>query len=174
MRMKAAIYCRVSREDQDPKTQEELCKRYCENNRWEIHKIYTDFWTGSDDKRPQFNQLLEDMRMLKFKTIVVTKIDRVGRSLKHLLSLFDEFKVRKVGFVATQQNIDTTTSIGRLQLQILGAFAEFERNLISERTSDALKRKKNVGKRGKDKKPRRTDGYFKRHRGEKTNYKGGV
>lgn len=172
--MKCAIYTRVSTQDQDPGIQEEICRNYCKAQGWEIHRVYSDKWSGSAEKRPQFNNLLEDMRMFKFNTIVVTKIDRIGRSLQHLLSLFNEFKTKKIGFVATQQNIDTTTSMGMLQLQILGAFAEFERNLISERTRDALKGKKNVGKRGPDKKPRKKVGYYLRHMKKKPDFLGGV
>jgi len=69
---------------------------------------------------------------------MVTKLDRVGRSLSHLLSLFDEFKKKSVHFIATTQNIDTTTATGTLLFQIMGAFAEFERNIISERTKEGM------------------------------------
>jgi DNA invertase Pin-like site-specific DNA recombinase len=92
---------------------------------------------------------------------MVTKLDRLGRSLQHLLSLFDEFNKRRISFIATTQNIDTTTAGGRLQMQILGAFAEFERSLISERTKEGLKVATGVGKRGKDKKPRKRRGGTK-------------
>jgi len=159
--MKAAIYCRVSTEEQDADKQEYLCKRYCKINNHQIFKIYKDVYTGTKASRPAFNELLEDMRHYKFRAVVVTKLDRIGRSLQHLLSLFDEFNKKKVEFIAITQNIDTTTSTGKLQLQILGAFAEFERNLISERTKEGLKRAKGVGKRGKDKKPRKRRGGSK-------------
>lgn len=159
--MKAAIYCRVSTEEQDASKQEELCKRYCERQDppLEIYKVYTDVISGAKESRPEFNQLLQDMREYAFNMIIVTKLDRVGRSLSHLLSLFDEFKAKRVEFVAITQNIDTSTSTGKLQMQMLGAFAEFERNLISERTKEGLRYKKRKGVRGKDKKPRRTSGY---------------
>ena len=98
------------------------------------------------------------MRSYKFQAIMVTKLDRIGRSLQHLLSLFDEFNNKGVQFIAVTQSIDTTTSAGKLQMQILAAFAEFERNLISERTREGLKYAKNVGKRGKDKKARKKRG----------------
>ncbi len=73
--------------------------------------------------------------------------------VQHLLSLFDEFQRKGINFIAVTQNIDTTTSSGKLQMQIMGAFAEFERNLISERTKEGLKRRK-MNFRGKDSKPR--------------------
>ena len=76
------------------------------------------------------------MRQYKFNTVVCTRLDRIGRSLKHLINILEEFENKGISFIATTQNIDTTTSTGKLQMQILGAFAEFERNLISERTKE--------------------------------------
>lgn len=159
--VKVAIYVRVSTEKQDLQNQIELCKKHCEIKGYEIYKIYQDVYTGTKLSRPAFNKLLNDMRRYKFSAIVVTKIDRIGRSLQHLLSLFDEFNNKGVQFIAVTQNIDTTTSAGKLQMQIIGAFAEFERNLISERTKEGLKYAVNVGKRGPDKKPRKKRGLLR-------------
>ena len=159
--MKIAIYCRVSTEEQDADKQELICKEHCKRNNLEIFKIYKDVISGTKSSRPAFNQLLQDMREMKIDCIMVTKLDRLGRSLQHLLSLFDEFNRRKVQFIAVTQNIDTTTSIGRMQMQIMGAFAEFERNIISERTKEGLRRAVGVGKRGKDKKQRKRR-YFRK------------
>jgi len=159
--MKVAIYVRVSTEQQDLHNQLEICNKYCEMQGHEVFKIYKDVFTGTSDNRPAFNELLQDMRRYKFQMVVVTKLDRMGRSLRHLLSLFEEFGSKGVQFVAVTQNIDTSTSSGKLQLQIMGAFAEFERNLISERTKEGLKGKVNVGKRGRDKKPRKKRGLLR-------------
>jgi len=162
MKKKIAIYCRVSTDEQDANKQEYICKRYCEAQEdFEIYKIYKDVISGTKESRPEFNKLLEDMRGHKFDAIMVTKLDRIGRSLKHLLSLFDEFSNKGIHFIATTQNIDTSSASGKLQLQILGAFAEFERNMISERTKEGLRRAKGVGKRGKDKTPRKRRGVLK-------------
>ena len=152
--MKVSVYCRVSTEEQDADKQEFACLEYCKRNNFEVFKVYKDIFSGSTSSRPQFNLLLEDMRQNKFDIIMVTKLDRLGRSLRHLLSLFDEFNKRGVHFIAITQNIDTSSSAGRLQMQMLGAFAEFERNIISERTKEGLRRKKKTGKRGKDTKTR--------------------
>jgi len=92
---------------------------------------------------------------------MVTKLDRMGRSLQHLLGLFDEFTGKGINFIATTQNIDTSSAIGKFQLQMLGAFAEFERNIIAERTREALQFANNVGKRGPDKKPRKKRGVLR-------------
>lgn len=153
--MKAAIYCRVSTEEQHADKQEEICKEYCKRHNHEVYAVYTDVISGTKVQRPSFNKLLEEMRHYKFNAIVVTKLDRLGRSLQHLLSLFEEFKTKGLDFIAVTQNIDTSTAAGKLQLQIMGAFAEFERNIISERTKEGMRHAKNVGKRGKDKQPRR-------------------
>lgn len=160
--MKVAIYCRVSTDEQFADKQEEICKEYCKRNNLEVFNIYKDVISGTTESRPSFNILLEDMRRYKFDCIMVTKLDRLGRSLQHLLSLFSEFQKRGVHFIAVTQNIDTTSAAGKLQMQIMGAFAEFERNLISERTKEGLKSAKNVGKRGKDKKPRTKRGGLKK------------
>ena len=161
-KMKVAIYCRVSTEEQDANKQEYICRQYCEGKGWEIFKVYKDVISGAKESRPAFDELLKDMRLYRFRAIVVTKLDRIGRSLKHLLSMFDEFQNKNVDFIATTQNIDTSTASGKLQLHILSAFAEFERNIISERTKEGMKQAVNVGKRGKDKKPRRKRGVLRK------------
>ena len=159
--MKIAIYCRVSTEEQNADKQEDICREYCKRNNFEVYKIYKDIISGKTTSRPEFNMLLKDMRSLKFDCVMATKLDRIGRSLQHLLSLFDEFKNKGIHFIAVTQNIDTTTASGKLQLHILGAFAEFERNIISERTKEGLRRAVGVGKRGKDKNPRKRRGVLK-------------
>lgn len=160
--MKVAIYCRVSTDEQDADKQEEICLEYCKRQGYEVYKVYKDIISGWKTSRPSFNQLLTDMRSLSFDAIIVTKLDRLGRSLQHLLSLIDEFNLKGIKFVAITQNIDTMSAGGRLQMQIMGAFAEFERNIISERTKEGMRRAIGVGKRGKDKKPRKRRGGLKK------------
>jgi len=160
--MKVAIYCRCSTTDQDTSIQERICREYCERNGFSVYKVYIDNnMSGMKDSRPAFNELLRDMRLMKFNCVMVTKLDRMGRSLQHLLALFDEFNKKGVHFIAATQNIDTSSAIGKFQLQMLGAFAEFERNIIAERTREALRFAKNVGKRGPDKKPRKKRGVLR-------------
>jgi DNA invertase Pin-like site-specific DNA recombinase len=153
--MKVAIYARVSTEEQDATTQEKLCREYCSHMGFEVFRVYMDTgFSGAKTSRPAFDEMLRDMRLVRFNTIMVTKLDRIGRSLQHILSLFDEFNRKGIAFVSVTQNIDTSTAAGKLQMQIIGAFAEFERNIISERTKEGMKGKMKVGKRGPDKKPR--------------------
>jgi DNA invertase Pin-like site-specific DNA recombinase len=160
--MKVAIYARVSTEEQHAEKQIEALRDYCKRNGHEIYSEYSDVISGATSSRPEFNRLLKDMRLFRFGGVVVTKLDRIGRSLSHLLSLFDEFKKKSVHFIASTQNIDTTTAAGTLLFQIMGAFAEFERNIISERTKEGLAKAKNVGKRGRDKKPRKKRGGLRK------------
>lgn len=156
--MNVAIYVRVSTEEQDFNKQIAINKEYALRNGWTVFKVYSDVISGSKASRPSWNELLVDLRHFKFSIVLVTKLDRLGRSLQHLISIMDEFKSKGVELVCSTQNIDTTTSQGRLMWQILGAFAEFEREIIRERTKEGLRSAKNVGKRGKDKKPRKKRG----------------
>ena len=159
--MKVAIYCRVSTQEQNADTQEQMCLDYCKRQEFDVYRVYKDIISGKVTSRPQFNEMLIEMRQNKFNCIMVTKLDRVGRSLQHLLSLFEEWSRRGVHFVATTQSIDTSSASGKLQMQIMGAFAEFERNIISERTKESRAGNKTWGKRGKDKQPRQKRGDLK-------------
>jgi len=160
--MKVAIYARVSTEEQNANKQVEALKEYCNRMEYEIYDTYVDVISGSTSSRPEFNRLLEDMRQWRFRGVCVTKLDRIGRSIQHLISLFDEFKRKQVQFIATTQDIDTNTATGKLLFHIMASFAEFERNIISERTREGLRKAKNVGKRGPDKKPRKKRGGLRK------------
>lgn len=160
--MRYALYARVSTESQHADKQIELMREYCIRHEHVIHNEYIDIISGTTSSRPAFNQLLHDMRLYRFQGVMVTKLDRIGRSLSHLLSIFDEFRRKSVHFVATTQNIDTSTAAGTLLFQIMGAFAEFERNIISERTKEGLRNAIGVGKRGADKKPRKKRGGLRK------------
>jgi len=160
---KCALYVRVSKEDQHPENQIDELKRYVELLKWQIYKVYIDKITGTKSSRPELNNMLIDMRKGLFNTIVIYKLDRMGRSLKHLITVCEELNNKNIALVVTSQNIDTSTASGKLLFHILGAVAEFEAQLISERTKLGLKKAKNVGKRGKDKKKRKTSGYNLRY-----------
>jgi site-specific DNA recombinase len=178
---KVAIYVRVSTEEQNTDNQEQLIIEYCIRNNYEIFDTYKDTFTGTSDNRPEFNRMLIDMRLYKFNTIAVARLDRLTRKLKHLLSMIDEFKSKGVGLIAIHQNIDTTNASGIMQMQMLGVIAEFERNLISDRTKEAFyvdsegkkrsrKSDKLVGARGKDKKERKKRGVLRRSQKQEQNY----
>ena len=112
-------------------------------------QIYTDKISGIKDNRPGLDNCLKALR--KGDTLVVWKLDRLGRSLKHLIATIDELNQRGIGFkVLTGEgiNIDTTTAAGKMIFSIFGAFAEFERELIRERTLAGLKAARARGRKG--------------------------
>lgn len=143
---KVVLYIRVSSEDQNLGNQLKVLREYCKNNEMVITEIYMDKISGTKASRPNFNRLLKDMRSRKFKTLVVWKLDRIGRSLQHLIDLIQEMNNKKVDLIVTSQNIDTTTASGKLMFHVIGAFAEFESTLISERTKLGMARAKKDGK----------------------------
>lgn len=158
--MKVAIYCRVSTEEQDVGKQEVELKEFCARKSYEVVDVYTDVISGTKDSRPGLDQLMKDAYQKKFDAVIVWKIDRLGRSLQHLLKIMNDFKLYHIDLISVTQMIDTTTPQGKLMFNFFGMIAEFERELISERTKLGLKRAKNVGKRGKDKGRRKTGGYL--------------
>lgn len=159
--MKVALYARISTEDQHAEKQVAHLQEEATRRGYEIYDTYVDVISGAKASRPGFNRLLDDMRHYRFRIVMVTKLDRLGRSLQHLISIIDEFKTKGVELICTTQSVDTTSANGRLQWQIMGAFSEFEREIIRERTREGLARAKGVGKRGKDKKPRKRRGSLR-------------
>lgn len=132
-------YARVSREEQDLGRQvKALQEAGCE-------RIFEDKISGAKSKRPQLDAMLASLQA--GDVVVVQKLDRLGRSLLHLLGLVASFKEKKVGFKSLTDSIDTTTPHGMMVFQIMGATAEFEREMIRERTRDALAYKKSIGVR---------------------------
>jgi DNA invertase Pin-like site-specific DNA recombinase len=113
------------------------------------NNIYTDKISGVKDKRPGLDNCLKALR--KGDTLVVWKLDRLGRNLKHLITTIDDLNKREINFkVLTGEgiNIDTTTPSGKMIFSIFGAFAEFERGLIRERTLAGLKAARARGRKG--------------------------
>ena len=166
--IKVAIYARVSTSEQRLNTQFFLLREFCQRENFHNVVEYSDKASGKDDRRPEFNRLLTDMRANKINCVVVYKLDRIGRSLKHLIVLLEEFASKKVEFISITQNINTTTPEGKLFLNMLCVFAQYERELIVARTISGLERARKEGKvlgrpaGRRDKKPRKTSGYVKR------------
>ena len=116
-KLKVAIYTRVSTDDQNPETQKQMIVDYCKIRGYEIIGIYNDVYSGAKDSRPEFDILLNDLRQRKFDAIAVYKLDRIGRSLQHLLQLFQEFNNKNIEFISITQNINTNTPEGKLMLK---------------------------------------------------------
>jgi DNA invertase Pin-like site-specific DNA recombinase len=145
--MKAAIYARVSTVDQEPENQLRELRRYVEARGWSPVE-YTDRGvSGAKDRRPALDQLLADARRRRFDVVVCWRLDRLGRNLRHLITLLDELQALGVAFVSLAEGIDATTPAGKLQMHILGAIAEFERGRIVERVRAGLARAKAQGTR---------------------------
>ena len=169
--MQSAIYVRVSTADkQDVGMQQKAIRDYCERESIQIYKEYSDIGqSGSKESRPQFDLMIQDMRARKFNCIIVYKLDRIGRSLAHLIKLFEEFKAKGMNFISITQNINTTTPEGRMFLHLLMVLAEYERELTINRINSGLDRAKAQGKRlgrphgAKDKGRRRKGGYYNRY-----------
>lgn len=133
---KAAIYIRTSTEGQENsiKIQKERLLEYCKIKNFEIYEIYTDFgWSGKNIERPAFEQMMKDARNQKFNIVIVLKIDRFARSLMDCLINIEKLKKLNIAFMAADQPIDTSSAMGQLTMQIMAAFAEFERAMIRER-----------------------------------------
>ena len=132
-------YERVSTDDQNLALQHDALQvPDCE-------KIFSDKMSGANADRPGLKEAFEFAR--KGDTIVVWRLDRLGRSLKDLIALVEELENRKIGLRSLQENIDTTTSGGKLIFHLFGALAEFERNLIRERTQAGLQAARVRGKK---------------------------
>jgi DNA invertase Pin-like site-specific DNA recombinase len=133
-------YARVSTADQDPQLQiEALDRAGCE-------KVFSDKVSGSRAERPGLDQALSHAR--KGDTLVVWKLDRLGRSLKHLIETVAQLDKRGIGFKSLSESIDTTTPGGKLIFHVFGALAEFERELIRERTGAGLASARARGRKG--------------------------
>jgi site-specific DNA recombinase len=136
--MRAAIYCRVSTAEQVNGTsmdvQRERCAGEVERRGWTVAGVFADGGvSGSKSSRPHLNEMLAATRRGEIDAIVVTKLDRFGRSLAHLAPTLAELDDLGVALVAIDQNIDSSTPSGRAMRGILGVFAEMEREIIAER-----------------------------------------
>jgi DNA invertase Pin-like site-specific DNA recombinase len=138
---RVALYARVSTlNGQDPETQLSELREYVSRRGWTITTEYVDQGvSGSKESRPQLNQLMADAHRRKFDAVLVWKIDRFGRSLKHLVNALADLCAYGVAFISFRDNLDLSTPSGRLMFQIIGAMAEFEKSLIVERVRAGLR-----------------------------------
>jgi DNA invertase Pin-like site-specific DNA recombinase len=145
--MKAGLYIRVSTANgQTTDNQRRELESYCQRQGWTVTAVYDDTGvSGSKSDRPALNRLLKDAAKGRLEVVVVWKIDRLARSVVHLLQVLQQLQASGVGFVAATQQIDTTTAYGRMVLTFLGAVSEFERELIIERVKIGISRAKSQG-----------------------------
>src|ERR1700685_441869 len=146
---RVALYARVSTlNNQDPEMQLSELREYAGRRGWQIVEEFTDQGvSGCKESRPALNRLMSDACRRRFDAVLVWKIDRFGRSLKHLVNALAELAALGVAFISLRDNIDLSTPSGRLMFQIIGAMAEFERALIQERVRAGLRNARAKGRR---------------------------
>ena len=145
--MRAAIYARVSTADQTCENQLIDLRRYCAARGWDATEYVDTGVSGAKERRPALDQLMTDARRRKVDTVVVWRLDRFGRNLRHLITAIEELNAAGVSFVSMGENIDTASPTGRLLLGIMGSFAEFERERIRERIHAGLARARRQGQK---------------------------
>ena len=137
---RAAIYARVSTNLQHPEVQVDPLRNYCEHRGFTVVGEFVDKgWSGAKASRPQLNKMLEAVRRRDVDVVVCAKLDRLARSVRHLIELTEEFQALGAHLVVTDQAIDTSTPSGRLLFHVLSSIAEFERDLIVERIHAGLR-----------------------------------
>jgi len=145
--MRAAVYARVSTTDQSTENQTLELHRYCEARDWTAVDYLDTGVSGAKDSRPALDAMLKDAKRRRFDVLLVWRLDRLGRNLRHLVTMLDELQRLGIAFVSLNEGIDCTTPAGRLQLHILAALAEFERERIRERVLAGLDRARKLGVR---------------------------
>ena len=159
-KMKVALYTRISTMKQDAEMQRKALIDKAEREGWE-YEIFEE-QESTRKTRPIKYQLYQRLLKKEFDAVVVWKIDRWARSTQELSREVTTLYNKGVKFISLTDNIDLSSASGTLQFNIISAFAQFERDIISERTKEGLKHAKNVGKRGPDRKRRRRSGYHQR------------
>lgn len=133
-------YARVSTDEQSDNSQiDALEAAGCS-------RIYSEKYSGRSKLRPELERMIDALRMGDI--VVVQRLDRLGRSLKDLIELLDNFKTKNVQFISLNESIDTTTAVGELAFHMIGSIAQFERRLISERTKIGLEAARARGRLG--------------------------
>jgi DNA invertase Pin-like site-specific DNA recombinase len=147
--MRVAIYARVSTANngQDPTMQTRELREYAERRGWTVAGEYVDTGiSGTKDRRPELDRLMQDAYRRRFDVVAVWKFDRFARSVSHLLRALDTFRALGIEFVSLSESLDTATPAGRMVFTVLGAVAELERSLIVERVRAGLRNARAKGK----------------------------
>jgi DNA invertase Pin-like site-specific DNA recombinase len=147
--MKIAVYARVSTNNgQDPEMQLRELRDYCQRRNWEVTREYVDVGiSGAKEKRPELDRLIADAHRRHFDAVVVWRFDRFARSVSHLLRALETFRSLGIEFVSLSEQVDTSTPTGKMIFTVLGAVAELERSLITERVRAGVRNARAKGKR---------------------------
>lgn len=144
---RVAIYARVSTTEQTTENQLLELRRYVEARGWAATEFIDHGVSGSKDRRPALDALTTAVRRHQVEAVICWRLDRLGRNLRHLVMLLDDWQSRGIAFITLGEGIDTSTPAGRLVAGVLGAIAEFERARIQERIHAGLARARAQGKR---------------------------
>ena len=170
---KVALYCRVSTNKQTNENQKIRLLQYATDNNLKFD-LFEEI-ESSRKTRPVKQELLHKLRKGDYLKVIVYKLDRFARSSRELILEIQELIDKGIGFISLSDNLDFNNSVGRLHFQILAAFAEFERSLISERTKEGIERTKAQGtilgrpKGKKDSTPRPKSSYYLREANKRKN-----
>ncbi|MGB0454360.1 MAG: recombinase family protein [Bacteriovoracaceae bacterium] len=144
---RVALYLRVSTTHQNTELQERDLKQFCEYKNLNITHIYKETCSGSKQSRPELKKLMNDARKRKFDIVLCWKFDRYSRSTKHLVESLEEFDELGIAFISYQENLDTSSSMGRAMFSIISAIAQLERDLIRERVISGLNNAREKGRK---------------------------
>lgn len=146
---KVALYARVSTvSGQSPEMQLVELREYAARREWVVVDEYVDHGvSGAKESRPALNRLMADAKQRRFDLVAVWKIDRFGRSLRHLVNSLAELESLGVSFVSLRDALDLSSPSGILMFQMIGAMAQFERSLITERVKAGIRNARNKGRR---------------------------
>lgn len=149
---RAALYARVSTQDQEPENQLRELREYCGQRGFTVREFVDHGVSGSKDSRPALDRLVAEGRRRRFDVLICWRLDRLGRNLRHLVTLLDELNALGISFVSLNEGIDFSTPAGRLQFHVLAALGEFERSRIrlrvkSRRTRSTSNRSRSLQSR---------------------------
>jgi DNA invertase Pin-like site-specific DNA recombinase len=145
--VRVGLYGRVSTDGQTPENQLQPLRAFAAARGWVPVEFVDHGISGTKDRRPALDALLAAVRARKVDVVAVTKLDRLARSTRHLVTLAAEFEALGVDLTVLEQAIDTTTPAGRLLFHVLAAISEFERDLIRDRVLAGLRRARSQGRR---------------------------
>jgi len=162
--MKAAIYVRVSTDKQEASNQLEALRAYCSKSNYEIYKEYVDVISGKENSRPSYDLMFSEAHKKAFDLVLFWDLSRFSRAgTLYTLQKLKELQNLGIEWESYQERyFRATGEFKDVLISIMATLAKIEREKISERTKAGLRNAKNVGKRGKDKKPRRRKGYYER------------
>ena len=149
-RERVALYARPSSDGRTPEKQLAELQNIADQNGWRVAREFVDQGISlpkGKDQRPQFDEMCKEVREGHYDLIMTWSVDRLGRSLRHLINFLDELQLKKVDLFLYKQGVNTTMPAGKMLFQMLNVFSDFERAIIQERINEGLNRAKAKGKK---------------------------